>query len=99
MTRVETPRLIRSETRLAWGGYDEYVIALIDARRMTCRHAIITIVRIPDDAISDRQNEYGTFYRVEGGLHGPGGRLLIVTIWIQQTVDDRFRFVTLKPAR
>jgi hypothetical protein len=52
-----------------------------------------------NDAVSDRQNEYGIFYRVEGGLYGPEGRLLIVTIWIQQTIDDRFRFVTLKPAR
>ena len=46
-----------------------------------------------------RQNEYGAFYRVEGVLVGPEGMLLTVTIWIQQTIEDRYRFVTLKPAR
>jgi hypothetical protein len=52
-----------------------------------------------NDAIPDRQNEYGAFYRVEGVLSGPDGMLLAVTIWMQQTIEDRFRFVTLKPAR
>lgn len=52
-----------------------------------------------NEAIPDRQNEYGAFYRVEGVLVGPEGVLLAVTIWIQQTFEDRYRFVTLKPAR
>lgn len=52
-----------------------------------------------NDAISDRLNKYGTFYRVEGELYGPDATLLTVTIWLQTAVDNRFRFVTLKPAR
>lgn len=52
-----------------------------------------------NEAVSDRQNEYGTFFRVEGELHGPAGVLSTVTIWIQQTNDSQYRFVTLKPAR
>ena len=55
---------------------------------------------IPEnEAIVDRQNEYGTFYRVLGDLYGSEGVLLTVTVWIQLTNDNHFRFVTLKPAR
>ncbi len=52
-----------------------------------------------NEAIVDRQNEYGIFYRVQGDLHGPTGILLAVTVWIQLTNDNDYRFVTLKPAR
>jgi hypothetical protein len=52
-----------------------------------------------NEAILDRQNEYGAFYRVQGDLHGPDGKLSTVTVWIQLTNDNRFRFVTLKPTR
>lgn len=52
-----------------------------------------------NEAILDRQNEYGAFYRVQGDLHGPNGKLSTVTVWIQLTNDNRYRFVTLKPAR
>jgi hypothetical protein len=52
-----------------------------------------------NEAILDRQNAYGTFYRVQGDLHGSDGKLSTVTVWIQLTNDNRFRFVTLKPAR
>jgi hypothetical protein len=52
-----------------------------------------------NEAILDRQNEYGMFYRVEGDLYGPEGILSTVTIWIQLTKDNHYRFVTLKPAR
>ncbi|MCA9995617.1 MAG: hypothetical protein KDE56_07720 [Anaerolineales bacterium] len=52
-----------------------------------------------NEAVLDRQNEYGAFYRVQGTLHGPKGVLATVTVWIQQTNDELYRFVTLKPAR
>lgn len=52
-----------------------------------------------NEALLDRQNEYGTFYRVVGDLHGPNGILATVTVWIQLTHNNRYRFVTLKPAR
>lgn len=51
------------------------------------------------DAVEDRTNEYGTFYRVEGVLEGPAGNLPVVCIWMKQAIDGRFRFVTLKPAK
>jgi hypothetical protein len=51
------------------------------------------------DAIADRDNEYGTFYRVEGELHGPKGSLEVITVWLRREVDDQYWFVTLKPAR
>lgn len=52
-----------------------------------------------NEAIADKRNEYGTFYQVAGDLRGPNGTLLTVTIWLQQAVDNRYRFITLKPAR
>lgn len=51
------------------------------------------------DAVEDRANEYGTFYRVEGVIEGPTGNLSVVCIWMKQSVDGKFRFVTLKPAK
>ncbi|HNS39820.1 MAG TPA: hypothetical protein PKJ56_06185 [Promineifilum sp.] len=51
-----------------------------------------------NDAFLDRQNEFGLFYRVEGVLRGPTGARLIVTIWLQKTIDEHYRFITLKPA-
>lgn len=52
-----------------------------------------------NEAIQDRKNAYGVFYRVVGDLHGPEGNLATVTVWIQLTNDNNYRFVTLKPAR
>ena len=52
-----------------------------------------------NEALIDSQNEYGTFYRVVGDLYGSAGVLATVTVWIQLTNDNRYRFVTLKPAR
>jgi hypothetical protein len=46
------------------------------------------------DAVADRTNEYGTFYRVAGALEGPGGTLPVVCIWMKQAVDGAFRFVS-----
>ena len=61
--------------------------------------AIRQVIR-SQDAIQERSSVYGDFYRVEGDLVGPQGRLIVITVWIIQThVDNRFRFVTLKPGR
>ena len=51
------------------------------------------------DAVEDRTNDYGTFYRVEGVIDGPAGSLSVVCIWMKQAVDGKFRFVTLKPSK
>ncbi len=52
------------------------------------------------DAIEDGTNDYGTFFRIEGLLHGPTGRpLQVVLIWLQWELDGTFHFVTLKPQR
>ena len=51
------------------------------------------------DAVSDRQDKYGTFYCVEGTLIGPTGTLAVVTVWIERAVDNTIQFVTLKPKR
>jgi hypothetical protein len=48
----------------------------------------------------DGSNEYGTFYRLEGSLVGPGGQsLAVVTVWIRWHADGSFHFVTLKSWR
>ena len=62
------------------------------------RQAILLIVQTCD-AVSDRQNRYGKYYRVEGPLVGTNGILSVVTVWIERTVDEKFQFVTLKPKR
>lgn len=52
------------------------------------------------EAVADRSDEYGTFYRVEGELAGANGVLLaVVTIWLQRQIDGKFQFVTLKPLK
>jgi hypothetical protein len=51
------------------------------------------------EAVSDREDQYGVFYRVSGDLSGPSGILRVVTIWIRHHVDGVYRFVTLKPER
>jgi hypothetical protein len=52
-----------------------------------------------NEAVEDRQDEYGTFYQVTGDLVGPHGILAVVTVWLLRTIDGQYRFVTLKPAR
>ena len=52
---------------------------------------------IRNDAVQERENIYGTFYRVSGELVGPSDILSVVTIWIVLAGDGKFRFVTLKP--
>lgn len=61
--------------------------------------AAIRQVIAENEAIFDRENEYGAFYQVRGNLRGPDGILTVVTIWLLQDVNSEFRFVTLKPAR
>ncbi len=51
------------------------------------------------DAVSDRKDKYGTYYRVEGPLIGPNATLIVVTVWIELTTDGTIQFVTLKPKR
>lgn len=51
------------------------------------------------DAVEDRTDGYGTFYRVEGAIEGPTGTVSVVCIWLKQAVDGTFRFVTLMPAK
>lgn len=62
--------------------------------------AIRRLVR-ENEAIQDRVDEYGAFYRVSGVLHRFGDEstrdLEVVTIWIYATKEDHYRFVTLKP--
>ena len=61
--------------------------------------AIRHLIQI-EDAVYDQTNVYGDYYRVEGELVGPLGRLLVVTIWIVTTPREKtYRFVTLKPKR
>jgi hypothetical protein len=62
------------------------------------KQAIITLIQ-SHDAISDRQNRYGTYYFVEGPLVRPNGTLAVVTVWIERAVDGILQFVTLKPKR
>jgi hypothetical protein len=52
-----------------------------------------------NDAMPDRHNEYGAFYLVEGELKGPSRTLVVITVWLLPANRDRYRFVTLKPAR
>ena len=54
-----------------------------------------------NDAVLDRTNVYGDYYRVVGTLAGVNGRSLeVVTVWIVKAQSDgSFRFVTLKPYR
>jgi hypothetical protein len=50
-----------------------------------------------NDAVQDRVNEYGTYYRVTGALQGPGGDLAVITVWIYGAKEGAYRFITLKP--
>lgn len=52
------------------------------------------------DALEDRSNEYGIFYRVEGQLTGINDtNLSVITIWLNRKVDGKFQFITLKPKK
>lgn len=62
------------------------------------KQAILTLIQTYD-AISDRQDKYGTYYRVEGDLVGSDRALAVVTVWIERAEDGNIQFVTLKPKR
>lgn len=51
------------------------------------------------EAELDYENEYGTFYLVEGNLIGPKSTLIVVTVWLKRTVDGIIQFITLKPSK
>jgi len=52
------------------------------------------------EAVSDGENEYGEFLRVEGDLIGPDGvSLPVITIWLRWHTDGSVHFVTLKPRK
>jgi hypothetical protein len=51
-----------------------------------------------NDAVEDRTDRFGTFYEVKGMLTGVNGiDLGVVTIWLHESVDLNFRFITLIP--
>ncbi len=51
------------------------------------------------EAVVDRVNRFGEFYRLDGSLLGPNGRgLAVTTIWLKD-LDGRVKYVTLKPRR
>ncbi len=52
------------------------------------------------EAVSDGQNEWGEFYRVDADMTCPlGNTIAVALIWLQWDVDGLFRFVTLKPRK
>jgi hypothetical protein len=52
------------------------------------------------EAVEDRTNEYGTFYRVEGQLIGINDtNLSVTTIWLMRKIDSQFQFITLIPTK
>ncbi|MBC6935347.1 MAG: hypothetical protein DWB42_05870 [Chloroflexi bacterium] len=58
--------------------------------------AIIRFIR-DNDAVQNRKDEYGTYYRVTGTLQGPNGDLNVITVWIYGAKESKYRFITLKP--
>ena len=53
-----------------------------------------------NDAVEDRSDEYGTFFKVSGKVTGPSEAVIsIITVWMQRKVDGIFQFVTLIPDR
>ena len=50
------------------------------------------------EAIEDRTDQYGVYYRVKGLLPGPNGiSLKVITIWLHRSIDQQFQFITLVP--
>ena len=55
--------------------------------------AAIRIQAMATEAIADRSDEYGTFYRVEGNIVGENGvSLAVATIWLRRQIDGEFPF-------
>ena len=59
--------------------------------------AAIRRILAENDAVRDRENEYGIHYRVQGSLVGPNGELAVIAIWIWGAKEKQYRFITLKP--
>ena len=50
------------------------------------------------DAEPLRKTAYGDLFRIRGVLKGPNGATLrIVTIWMQENVSEKTKFITLFP--
>jgi hypothetical protein len=62
------------------------------------RQALLDLIAT-NDAIFDRQERHGKFYRVEGELRGVNRVLLVVTIWLERVADGSVQFVTLFPKK
>jgi len=62
------------------------------------RQALLNLIA-NNDAIFDRQERHGRFYRVEGELQGVNRVLLVVSIWLERCNDGSFRFITLFPRK
>lgn len=63
-----------------------------DALESAIRHLIRK-----QDAVQDREDEYGIFYRVTGVLDGISRDLKVITIWLYSPKERNYRFITLKP--
>jgi hypothetical protein len=48
-----------------------------------------------NDAVQDREDDYGTYYRVTGVLYGVTADLDVITVWIQGAKDGSYRFITI----
>ncbi len=63
------------------------------------KNSILQLV-FTTEAIIDRTNEYGTFYRVEGTITGVNNKnLAVTTIWLQRKAENQTQFITLIPLK
>jgi hypothetical protein len=85
------PQLRNDKSKfLAQGGFSE---ANPEDLELAIRRLILE-----NDAVEDRTDQFGTFYEVTGRLRGVNGiDLGVVTIWLHQSIDSNFRFITLIP--
>ncbi len=85
------PQLRNDKSKfLAQGGFD----------RTNPKDLELAIRRLilENDAVEDRTDQFGTFYKVTGRLRGVNGiDLGVLTIWLHQSTDSNFRFITLIP--
>lgn len=55
---------------------------------------------IKNTAVKEKENTYGTFYRVTGTLSGVKNTPLNASaIWLKRKIDGQFQFITLIPER
>lgn len=75
---------------LQQGGYniENWQVLEIDLKELYSR----------EDAIFDKEDAYGQFYKIEGSLIGPNGTTLeIITIWMYDKRQEVTKFITLYP--